>query len=227
MRAPVIVWWAWLAFAVINTIDLAIQWHHRSALVYRAFLAVGTGVAYACALRPRLIADDAGITIANPVRDCTLPWAVIRAVDVGEAVQVHHTLPDGAEKAIRSWALFASSRSQLKADMRARRRAAQLTKLSVTYNRLPSEAQDTMARTEVQLIAQQLDERAELAHADGAAAGQATLTWARCAGDDQLQTAQTDPSVRGDPPVPGPPRPGSPRRRPRPTRLARPRPLRP
>jgi hypothetical protein len=51
--------------------------------------------------------------------------------------------------------------------------------------------------------------------------------------DDQLQTAQTDPSIRGDPPLPGPPRPRPPRLarprplRPRPPWLARPRPLRP
>ena len=178
MRTPLVVWWVWLAFAVINVMDLAIQWHHRAALVYGAVLALGTGVAYACALRPRVIADDAGITILNPLRDCMVPWRAIRAVDLGEAVQVHYSLPDGTDKVFPSWALFASSRAQLKADMRARRRAAELAKLSPSYTRLPTEAKETMARTETQLIATQLDERAERAREDGAAAGQPTVTWA-------------------------------------------------
>lgn len=178
MRTPVVVWWVWLTFVVINAIDLAIQWHHRTALVYGAVLAVGTGVAYACALRPRTIADEAGITVLNPLRDCVVPWGAIRAVDVGEAVQVHYSLPDGTDKVFPSWALFASSRSQLKADVRARRRDAELAKLSPSYAGLPSEAKDTMGRTETQLIARQLDERAERAREEGAAAGQPTVTWA-------------------------------------------------
>jgi hypothetical protein len=177
LRTPVIIWWVWLAFAVVNAVDLAIQWHHRTALVYGAFLAMATGIAYVCGLRPRMIADDVGITILNPVRDCTVPWGAIRAVDVGEAVQIHYSLPDGTQKVFPSWAMFASSRSQLKADMRAQRRAAQLSKLP-SYAQLPSDAKDTMARTEAQLVARLLDERAEQARADGATTGQPTLAWA-------------------------------------------------
>lgn len=178
MRAPVIVWWGWLAFATFNVIDLAIQWHPRTALLYCAFLALGTGVAYTCALRPRVIADDAGITILNPLRDCVVPWAAVRAVDLGEAVQIHYTLPGGTGKVLPSWALFASSRAQLKADMRAKRRATGLTKISPSYARLPTEANGTTERTEAQLIATRLDERAERARGDGAPAGQPTVTWA-------------------------------------------------
>jgi hypothetical protein len=178
MRTPVVVWWVWLTFAAINAIDLAVQWHHRTALVYGAVLAVGTGVAYTCALRPRLIADDAGITILNPLRDCRVPWGAIRGVDVGEAVQVHYSLPDGSDKVYPSWALFASSRAQLKADLRARRRNAELSRLSPSYTRLPAEAKDTMARTEVQLIATELDHRAERARDSAAATRGPTLSWA-------------------------------------------------
>jgi hypothetical protein len=157
---------------------LAVQWHHRTALVYVAVLAVGTGVAYTCALRPRMLTDDAGITILNPLRECRVPWGAIKGVDVGEAVQVHYSLTDGTEKVFPSWALFASSRAQLKADLRARRRDAELTRLSPSYARLPAQAKDTMARSAVQLIATELDQRAERARADGAAAGQPTLSWA-------------------------------------------------
>jgi hypothetical protein len=178
LRTPVVVWWVWLAFALINAIDLGIQWHHRAALVYGAILALATGVAYACALRPRMIANNTGITIVNPLRDCSIPWGAIRAVDVGEAVQVHYSLPDGTEKVLPSWAMSSSSRAQLRADLRARRRATQLSKQSPAYSRLPDEAKEAMTRTEAQLVARQLDERAERARKDGATTGQPALAWA-------------------------------------------------
>jgi hypothetical protein len=160
---------------LINVIDLAVQWHHRTALVYGAFLALGTGLAYTCGLRPRIIANEAGLTVVNPLRSCTVPWTAITSVDVGEAVQVHCWLPDGTEKVIPSWGLSASSRGQLRADMRARRRAAQVARVTPWQTYLP--AGDTTARAEVQLIAQQLAERAQRARAEGAAACQPTVVW--------------------------------------------------
>jgi hypothetical protein len=178
MRSPVVLWWTWLAFAVLIVMDLAIQWHHRTALVFGAFLALGTGLAYTCALRPCLIANDAGITIINPLRSYTVPWRGIRAVDVREAVRVHLSLSDGTEKIIPSWGLSASSRAQLRADLRARRRSAQIGKLAPWSSPLPAEAGKMTARTEFQLIARQLADRAERARADGAATGQLTVAWA-------------------------------------------------
>ncbi|HUJ06019.1 MAG TPA: PH domain-containing protein [Streptosporangiaceae bacterium] len=177
-RMPVVIWWVWLAFAAVNAADLAIQWHHRSSIVIAAVLALCTGVAYACALRPRVIADETGITVLNPVRDAAVPWGVVKAVDVGEAVQVHFSLPDGTEKVFPSWAMFSSSRAQLKADIRSRRQAAELSKLSPTYSRLPAEAKETMTRTEAQLVADALDRRARSVRKAGAPAGQASLSWA-------------------------------------------------
>lgn len=178
MRTPVIVWWVWLAFAVLNAADLAIQWHHRASLVIGAVLATCTGVAFACAFRPRVIADDAGIVIRNPIRDCTVPWGEVKAVDVGEAVQVHFRMPDGTEMVFPSWAMFSTSRARLKAELRSRRRADELGKLSPSYRRLPAEARETMTRTDAEIVARTLDDRARRAHKAGAEAGTPALAWA-------------------------------------------------
>ncbi len=177
-RLPVVIWWVWLAFAVINSADLAIQWHHRTSIVIGAVLATCTGVAYACALRPRIVADEAGITVLNPARDVAVPWGSVKAVDVGEAVQVHFSLPDGTEKVFPSWAMFSSSREQLKADIRSRRLAAELSKLSPTYTRLPAEAKETMTRTEAQLVAAALDERARRVRKASPPPGDPAVAWA-------------------------------------------------
>ena len=70
-RSPtaVVVWVVCLLFAVGNWIDLAVQGRDHVSAVAAALLLLVTGVAYATAQRPRLIVDDAGLTIRNPLRD--------------------------------------------------------------------------------------------------------------------------------------------------------------
>ena len=81
----------WVAFAVANVADFALQGASaRFAIVVSAILLTITGLAYALALRPRVIAEPSGLTIVNPFRDYHVPWAAIQAVDTGEWVRVHY-----------------------------------------------------------------------------------------------------------------------------------------
>ena len=117
---PLVVWWIWVVFAVANVVDLAVQ---RTAvhteLVIDAIVLLVTGFAYALALRPRVVADQAGLTIVNPFRDHRVPWAVIQGVDTGDWVRVHYTR-DGSPvtavdvpgKTIECWALYVSARTK-------------------------------------------------------------------------------------------------------------------
>jgi len=112
LAPPVIFWWVWLAFAVANVADFAIQGASaRFAIVVSAILVTVTGLAYALALRPRVIAGPSGLTIVNPFRDHHVPWAAIQAVDAGEWVRVHYA----ASKAISCWALYVSARTRRRA----------------------------------------------------------------------------------------------------------------
>ncbi len=118
---PLILWWVWLAFAVANVADFAIEGASaRFATVVSVILLVITGLAYALALRPRVIAEPSGLTIANPFRDHHVPWAAIQAVDTGDWVRVNYA-PDGPSpgprssadsKAIWCWALYISARAK-------------------------------------------------------------------------------------------------------------------
>jgi hypothetical protein len=122
LTTPVAVWWVWVVFAAANVIDLAVQGSSaHSGLVIGAILLLVTGWAYALALRPRVVADQAGISIVNPFRDHHVPWAVIQGVDAGDWVQVHHTRDGSAVtaidvpgKAIECWALYVSARAKRK-----------------------------------------------------------------------------------------------------------------
>jgi Bacterial PH domain len=124
---PVLLWWVWLAFAVANVADFVIQGAAaRFAIVVSAILVTITGLVYALALRPRVIAEPSGLTIVNPFRDHQVPWAAIQAVDTGDWVRVHYapeaaagsaaTGPSSAaSRAISCWALYISARAKRKA----------------------------------------------------------------------------------------------------------------
>ena len=90
-RSPtaVVVWVVWLLFAVGNWIDLAVQGRDHLSVVAAAVLLLATGAAYVTAQRPRIIADDAGVTVRNPLRDHRIGWAGVADVDLVDLLRVH------------------------------------------------------------------------------------------------------------------------------------------
>jgi hypothetical protein len=178
LGTPVVVWWVWVAFAVANVVDLAVQ---RTAahteLVIDAIVLLVTGLAYALAQRPRVVADQAGITVVNPFRDHHVPWAVIQGVDTGDWVRVYHTA-DGSPvtavdvpgKAIECWALYLSARAKRKVARGAPpersggfggiARFAGFGQPPDEQSRLPAEAKYLASLPPAQAIAATLDTRA-------------------------------------------------------------------
>jgi len=131
-RSPtaLVVWVVWLLFAVGNWIDLAVQGRDHASAIAAALLLLGTGAAYVTAQRPRIIADDAGVTIRNPLRDHRVGWAGVARVDLVDLLRVHcdgGQGPAGATqkpKVISAWAVHYSRRRQFAAEARARRAAS-------------------------------------------------------------------------------------------------------
>lgn len=127
LAPPLILWWVWTVFAVANIADFAIQGvSARFAITVSAILATVTGLAYALALRPRVIVGPEGLTIVNPFRDHHVPWTAIQAVDTGEWVRVHYADrreaghgsgpgSSAASQAISCWALYVSARTKRRA----------------------------------------------------------------------------------------------------------------
>ena len=127
-RSPtaVVIWWVWLLFAAANLIDLAVQGRDHLSLVAAAILVLATGVAYVTAQRPRIVADSAGITVVNPLRDHHVGWAGVTKVDLADLLRVHCRGEPGQdrEKIIYAWAVHYSRRRKLAAETRVRRQAA-------------------------------------------------------------------------------------------------------
>jgi hypothetical protein len=157
-RSPsaVVIWWLWGLFALGNLIDLAVQGRDHLSLVAAFVLLLVTGIVYTAAQRPRIVADDDGLTVANPLRDHRISWAAVQAVDATDLVRVRCGWPDG-ERTIYAWAVHSSRRRQYVSQLRAESRksrprrtigfggfAAQTEYDSAPAKRTPDEAEQVV-----------------------------------------------------------------------------------
>jgi hypothetical protein len=177
-RSPtaVILWWVWLLFAAANLVDLAVQGRDYESLVAAAILLLATGGAYVAAQRPRIIADDAGITIRNPLRDHHIGWAGVTRVDLTDMLRVHCApgYPGQQGKVISSWAVHYSRRRKLVAETRMGRAASRVGSrrwsLGLPYEGTrgpgPTSPADSPSEAEAERIVGLLSERATAARAE-------------------------------------------------------------
>jgi hypothetical protein len=174
-----LIWWLWLAFAAANLIDLAVQGHDRLSAVAAAVLLLVTGIAYAAALRPRVIASGEGIVVRNPLRDHKVPWPAVAKVDLGDLLRVHCAWEETAgqegqrrrqpvsppagvrrSRVIHAWAIQSSRRARTGADLQSGLRRTELARRSVSGPAGVPEPPGAVHRRETEQIAQTLDERA-------------------------------------------------------------------
>ena len=182
LPGAIVAWWAWLILAAVVLADIAFTGRNHTAAEIAATVLFVTGLVYACALRPRVIANSAGLTVQNPFRDHRIPWGSVAAVDLKESVQVHCAPEPSAPrgKVIHSWALYHQRRSRLRSELlkqgRDRRR---LPHSSVAPDSgMSPETQKLLNQPAAQIMAAQLDDLAREARERGAAAGPRVVTWA-------------------------------------------------
>ena len=123
------IWWLWMLFAVANLIDLAVQGRDHLSAVAACTLLLVTGIVYATAQRPRIIADADGVTIVNPIREHRVGWPAVVGFDATELLRMRCSwrTEDGAESEMRglhAWAAHSSRRRRVTAELRAQRQAS-------------------------------------------------------------------------------------------------------
>lgn len=179
-------WWVWLAFAVANLIDLAVQGRDRLSLAAAAALVLVTGVMYVAAFRPRVVAAAHGIEVRNPLRDHRAPWATVTNVDLRDLLRVHCAWQEPANggqraggqragrpedpqrtRVIQAWALQSPRRAGM-SGMRASLGQGQIARRSVGGGALTAEPPAAVHRKETERIARALAERARRERADAA-----------------------------------------------------------
>ena len=130
-RSPfaVVIWWLWVLFAAANLIDLAVQGRDHVSVVAAFILLLVTGLVYTTAQRPRIVADDTGMMIINPLREHRVGWGAVAGIDSASLLRVRCEWPlsGGADtentgkRAIYAWAVQPQRRRQAAAQMRADR----------------------------------------------------------------------------------------------------------
>jgi hypothetical protein len=161
-----LVWVVWLLFAVGNWIDLAVQGRDHLSAVAAAVLLLVTGIAYDTAQRPRIIADGAGVTVRNPLRDHQVAWESVTKVDMTDLLRVHCAAAGERPRIINCWAVHYSRRRQFAAEARSRRATrGRRSAFGLPYGTAPSPA-GASAEAEAQKAVRALSERATAARAE-------------------------------------------------------------
>jgi hypothetical protein len=173
--APLVLWWAWVLFAVGNLIDLAVSDHDFYVVRVGGLLLLVTGIMYACTLHSRVEADEDGVTVFNPLRDHRASWGAVEGIYLGDSVEFICARPAPKKsKTIYSWALYSRRRSRARAQMQ---RSFFTTRRTVN-SRAPAEAADLMKQQSAQIMAAELGRRAVAAREGGAAGGVLRSQWA-------------------------------------------------
>ena len=179
-RSPIatLIWWIWVLFAVGNLIDLAVQGRDHLSVIAACTLLVITGIVYATAQRPRIIADDDGLTIVNPIREHRVGWPAVVGFDSTELLRVRclWTAEDGTESDMRAfyaWAAHSSRRRKLAEEMRAQRRARGGSARGVRFGGFGAPPVDDAPPPaplglDVDIVVATLTERAEQVRSDAA-----------------------------------------------------------
>ena len=163
-RSPfaVVIWWIWAVFALANLVDLAVQGRDRFSLLAAIGLLLVTGLMYAGAWRPRIVPDDDGLTISNPLRDHRIGWAAVSLVEATELVRVRCEWPvDGGEpgqRVIYAWAVHSARRKERIRELRREVRGSR----SGGYT--PAQTASSVA-IDADQVAAELSELAQRAHA--------------------------------------------------------------
>ena len=179
LPGPVVLWWAWVVFAVANLVDLAIQGHNRTSFQIAVGLIAITGVVYVCALRPRVITDADGLTVRNPIREFRVPWGRVGEIYLGESVEVHCSPGDTfGGKQVHSWALYSPRRSRLRAELRGSRWDRNPSGRPSGYSRMPAEAREVAKQRPAEVMAREIQGMAAQARQRGAVGGQVVASWA-------------------------------------------------
>jgi Bacterial PH domain len=193
LTGPLVLWWAWVVFAVANLLDLVIQSRDWFSLEITGALLVVTGFMYACAFRPRVITDGSGLTVRNPFRDYRVPWARMDGVFLGDSVEIQYRPPEGEPRTVYSWALYSPRRARARADLRMasglrrsqfNQRAQRRYQVdpNPSYGKAPAQAREMSRQHPSQAMAGELGRRCSAGQAaagsDGAQAGPVTARWA-------------------------------------------------
>lgn len=174
---PIVIWWAWVAFAVVAIALVAIPGHDYFSVELAAGLAVVTAIVYATTLRPVVVADDGGVRVLNPLQDHQIGWGGLSDVYLGDMVELGCArAAPRKDKTIYCWALYSGRRARFRARMRTARSPSPV--FGFARNAPAGEQRESPRPDSVELMAAELGRRSQAARQSGAPAAVLVSTWA-------------------------------------------------
>jgi len=166
LNGPQVVWWAWVALAVLSLGDLLIQGHDYLSAKFALGLLTVTGLVYACTLWPRVIADDRGLTVQNPFRRFTIPWAAVRGIFLADSVEIQCARAEKKkDKTVYSWALSSARRGRARAKLHGWQWEQGKRNKPSGYGQLPGQAKELVKMTPTEVMAREMAKLSEEAKA--------------------------------------------------------------
>ncbi len=157
MGTPQVIWWIWVALGVISLADYVIQARaFVSPEFFSGWLAI-TGLVYACAEWPMVIADERGIEVRNPIRRYLVPWVAVRGIYLADSVEVECVRQaQKKSKTIYSWALSSPRRARARAQLRGWQWDQGKRNKPSGYSSLPDQAKSLAKMTTAEVMAREL-----------------------------------------------------------------------
>ena len=152
-----------MVFAALNLADLVWRGRDMASLIAGVIMVLGSGIAYAVALRPCIVAGEDSLRFHNLMRDVRLPWESVERFEGGDAVYAHV-----GERRFRAYVLQTSPRSRAKQELKAQRQDKQLPESVAEYMR---------GRTATDFTVEQLRELAEQHRSDSREPGEVTVRY--------------------------------------------------
>lgn len=160
------IWWVWVGLAVLSLGDLIIQGHDYISLKFALGLLTVTGAVFACTLWPRVVTDDAGIVVHNPVRSFTIPWGAVRGIFLADSVEIQCARPgEKKDKTVYSWALSSARRGRARARLHGWQMDQGKRSRSQAYGQLPGQAKELVKMTPTEVMAREMAKLSEEAKA--------------------------------------------------------------
>jgi Bacterial PH domain len=163
---PQVVWWTWVGLGALSIGDLIIQGHNYLSLKFALGLLTATGLVFACTLWPRVIADEDGITVQNPLRRFRIPWAAVRGIFLADSVEIQCARSaQKKDKTVYSWALSSARRGRAKARLHGWQWDHGRRSRPPSYGQLPDRAKELAKMTQTEIIAREMAKLSEEAKA--------------------------------------------------------------
>jgi hypothetical protein len=179
-ETPFIIFWIWIAFVIFNVVQVIIPDHDYFSIELAAGLLTATGIAYACGFRPRVLADDDGIVVRNPLRDHLVRWGALKGIFLRDSLELACSRPEPRkDKTIYCWALYIGRSTRRRKQGGGGSVFGSMRTQRSSSSRLPDEVRELAEKDPVELMAAELSSRLELARrrSPGAAALESRTAW--------------------------------------------------